>query len=220
MVRIRPEARRRGRARVALLAAAGLVAAAALPGPAAGETVQFQIVPSSCQDCDADGAVTVDELVTHVGIALEVTPLDACAAGDADGDGAVAVHEIVAAVHAALAGCPLDEVFITDWVDGGGLDVVRNGPFLRFVFTDDTGCESDISVRIEGWASGVTHEVTALWRDGPTLYIDESMVGTPSDAGPMQVPDRTPLFLSSDWYGSGYAGAGTTLTNFPGIVFP
>jgi hypothetical protein len=57
-------------------------------------------------DCDADGEVTVNELVTAINIALESSALTACAVVDASGDGSVTVNEVIAAVRSALHGCP------------------------------------------------------------------------------------------------------------------
>ncbi len=57
-------------------------------------------------DCDGDGAVTVPELVTAVGIAQEQTALATCAAADGNADGAVTVEELISATRAALQGCP------------------------------------------------------------------------------------------------------------------
>lgn len=60
----------------------------------------------SCQgDCNHDREVTIDELITGVGIALNTSPLSACSACDADGDGMVTVDELIAAVNRALNGC-------------------------------------------------------------------------------------------------------------------
>jgi len=56
-------------------------------------------------DCDGDGAVTVDEILTLVRVALDLGLLDACPAGDRDGNGIITVDEIVAAVSAALLDC-------------------------------------------------------------------------------------------------------------------
>ena len=58
-------------------------------------------------DCDGDGTVRVNELVTGVRIALEEVAVDTCAVFDTDGDGAVSIAEIIGAVGALLAGCPL-----------------------------------------------------------------------------------------------------------------
>jgi len=56
-------------------------------------------------DCNGNGAVTVDELVTLVNVALGTAPVDRCEAGDRNGSGTITVEELVAAVNRALAGC-------------------------------------------------------------------------------------------------------------------
>lgn len=66
-------------------------------------TLQAQVCVG---DCDAGGAVTVDELLGGVSIALGTKALDTCPDFDTDDSGAVEVTEVVAAVNAALAGCP------------------------------------------------------------------------------------------------------------------
>ena len=61
---------------------------------------------ASCSgDCNGDGAVTVNELITMVNIALGSAASSACSAGDANGDGEITVNEIVAGVNHALSGC-------------------------------------------------------------------------------------------------------------------
>lgn len=62
--------------------------------------------PCAAGDCDRDGRVTVDELVTAVHIALGQIDPGTCTNVDVDQDGTVTVDELVAAVHSALAGCP------------------------------------------------------------------------------------------------------------------
>ena len=62
--------------------------------------------PISCAgDCNDDGTVTIDELITGVGIALGNMPFSSCPAIDADGDGVIEVNELVGAVDHALNGC-------------------------------------------------------------------------------------------------------------------
>ena len=61
--------------------------------------------PACAGDCDGDGAVAIDELVTAVGIALASQPLAACPSVDQDADGGVAINELIAAVTRALDGC-------------------------------------------------------------------------------------------------------------------
>lgn len=56
-------------------------------------------------DCNDDGAVAINELITGVNIALGNLDAAACTAIDADGDGVVAINELVRAVNNALDGC-------------------------------------------------------------------------------------------------------------------
>jgi len=57
-------------------------------------------------DCEADGSVTVDDLLLGVNIALELQPLSRCTRFDSNDDGAVAVEDMIAATLVALNGCP------------------------------------------------------------------------------------------------------------------
>jgi hypothetical protein len=66
-------------------------------------------------DCDGDRRVTVDELMTGIGLALGGVGAAPCAAafcqadcGPGPGPGRVEVSCLVAAVRRALAGCPLE----------------------------------------------------------------------------------------------------------------
>jgi glucose/arabinose dehydrogenase len=57
-------------------------------------------------DCDGGGAVSIDELVQAVDLALDGGNVSGCAAADVDGDGGLTVDELIGAVAAALDGCP------------------------------------------------------------------------------------------------------------------
>lgn len=57
-------------------------------------------------DCSGDGAVTVDEVVTGINIALGNVAMAECMRFDTNDDGLVTVDEIVRAVNAGLDGCP------------------------------------------------------------------------------------------------------------------
>ncbi|MEO8602795.1 MAG: Ig-like domain-containing protein [bacterium] len=68
-------------------------------------TVVVHVTAACAGDCDANGTVTIDELVRGVGLALgEITT--PCAPLDTSGDGQVDIAELIAAVGAALNGCP------------------------------------------------------------------------------------------------------------------
>ena len=57
-------------------------------------------------DCDGDGKVLVNELVTGINIALGEAEIDRCPSFDASGDDVVTVDELVQAINVALEGCP------------------------------------------------------------------------------------------------------------------
>ena len=59
-------------------------------------------------DCDANGEVTVTDLIKMVNISLETAPLTGCPVGDANNDGFITVNEIIAGVNNSLNGCPPD----------------------------------------------------------------------------------------------------------------
>lgn len=61
---------------------------------------------ADCADCNADGRVSINELITGINIALGDAQLSACTAIDRGGDGAVTIDDLVAAIANALDGCP------------------------------------------------------------------------------------------------------------------
>jgi hypothetical protein len=76
------------------------------PTPPVPTPTATAAVSTCIGDCNGDGRVTVDEVVTGVNIALGVVPASACPAFDGNGDGTVTVDEILQAVNNALNGCP------------------------------------------------------------------------------------------------------------------
>jgi CSLREA domain-containing protein len=86
-------------------------------------------------DCDGDGQVTVNELITMVNIALGSTPLSKCISGDASGDGQITIDDIITAVNNALNGCPCG--FIGPRMCGG---VCPNSTGVCQPLPDDSGC--------------------------------------------------------------------------------
>ena len=89
--------------RSGLWCAAALAAVGCSPALATGAPTP---TAASCPgDCDGNGTVTVDELLTMARVALGDTSAAACTAGDADRDARISVEEIGAAVNGALRGC-------------------------------------------------------------------------------------------------------------------
>jgi hypothetical protein len=78
--------------------------AAATPTATTEPTATASPIPCP-GDCNGNGAVTVNELVSGVNIALGSAAVDLCRACDGDDNGAVSVNELIAAVRRALDGC-------------------------------------------------------------------------------------------------------------------
>ncbi|MGH7786790.1 MAG: FG-GAP repeat domain-containing protein [Candidatus Binatia bacterium] len=62
--------------------------------------------PECAGDCDCSGAVSVNELVLAVGIALSAPAQISCREADLDASGKLTINELIAAVRSALDGCP------------------------------------------------------------------------------------------------------------------
>ncbi len=56
-------------------------------------------------DCNGDGRIGIDELVTAVRISLHEIELSVCPSVDADSDGGVAIHELIGSALGARYGC-------------------------------------------------------------------------------------------------------------------
>lgn len=100
------------------------------------------------------------------------------------------------------------------------MELVKNGEFLRFILTDSTGREADISVRITDWEAGQRHDVKASYgqaTDGTccqtSLFIDGRLAGSNSYQGPFQPPAGVPLQVGGDYPGSSYGRANSTFRN-------
>jgi hypothetical protein len=62
--------------------------------------------PSACAgDCNGNGSVAINELVSSVNISLGLAPVADCPACDTNHDGMVSVAELITAVNRALRGC-------------------------------------------------------------------------------------------------------------------
>jgi len=94
------------------------------------------------------------------------------------------------------------------------LQIFKNGPFMRFLFTDNSGIESGVGADIRNWKRGEWHMVTATWGDGVTsLYIDGELVGDRTYDGELNLSPSMPLYIGSNYPGDG-PGARGVLSNF------
>ena len=69
-----------------------------------GGVVAFE-VPACLGDCNRNGVVAINELVTGVNIALEAAPVTHCMALDSNRDGLVQINELVGGTRSVLEGC-------------------------------------------------------------------------------------------------------------------
>jgi len=67
------------------------------------------LAPGCVGDCNGDGAVTIDEVILGVSIALDEQALANCPAFDPNGSGVLTVDGLVMAVNNALDGCAMPD---------------------------------------------------------------------------------------------------------------
>jgi hypothetical protein len=82
------------------------VSAADSDGNVGTATIDVVVNPFCAGDCSSDRAVTVDELITLINIALGNASVFDCQVGDTSEDGQITIDEILAGVNTALNGCP------------------------------------------------------------------------------------------------------------------
>jgi len=77
-----------------------------LPVMSIAGAIVIRDVPGACAgDCSGDAAVTIDEIIRGVSIALGQSTVAGCRQIDRDGDTEVSISEIIGAVNGALFGC-------------------------------------------------------------------------------------------------------------------
>jgi len=111
-------------------------------------------------DCNGDGSVTIDELITMVNIDLGTSDLSTCTAGDANADGEITIDEIIKAVGYALDVCPT----VTPGVCGDG--------------HVDTGEDCDDGGTCIGGANAGTHCTAESQCTGDGVCVGGAHLGT------------------------------------------
>lgn len=77
--------------------------------PAACTNGVITVTTPCVGDCNGDGEITIDELLTGVGIGLGGIPFDQCPAFDADRNQSLTIDELLQGVIDALDGCPVSQ---------------------------------------------------------------------------------------------------------------
>jgi glucose/arabinose dehydrogenase len=128
-------------------------------------------------DCDGNGAVSIDEIITAVGIALDSQALEICGAADADGDGGVTVDEIVGAVNSALAGCaaPRGELVIAASEPVGVVRQIPGGPTVGGTphMPAQYRVVAPSEVRVEIFASGLEVPWAMAFAPDGRMFVNE-----------------------------------------------
>jgi hypothetical protein len=121
-------------------------------------------VSAACEgDCDGDGAVRINELVTAVNIALGSLPISACPSDMCAGGGIICIDDLMRAVLNALHGCPVEIPPLLSSDPADGASDVPGTTWIRLTFAGPVS------------RSALTH--FTLWCDGaPT----DATVSAPS----------------------------------------
>lgn len=62
--------------------------------------------------------------------------------------------------------------------------LIKEGNNLRFIVTDNTGYEAELTLRLDSWEPGQSHRIVATWGDGPTkLEVDGHVVANVASGG-------------------------------------
>jgi len=136
-------------------------------------------------DCDSDGFVTIEEIITGVGIGQGTIALSMCEAFDTDQTGAIEVYEIIAAVGDLLNGCGAATRF-TRATKSAPLALTLDNRLL-VVANTDTNSVTIFEVRSDGTLRkikelGVGREPrsVAVLPDATKAYVANTVSGTVS----------------------------------------
>lgn len=128
-------------------------------------------------DCDGDGSVTVDEVITAVSIALGAGELSSCSDADVDRDYRVTVDEVITGVSAALVGIPAPEPI-------AGEDALF---YTSFIYNDPTVLRPEEPTVLRGTRDERSVTFCALYDNGHTDPREVKMRST-SPAVPINFP--------------------------------
>jgi hypothetical protein len=155
------------------------------------------IDPPEFGDCDGDGRLSVSDLVTCVGIALETRPMRDCPSADMNRSGSVSVEEVVSLVGAALAGPTVR-------------DPEESLLYTNLIYNDPTVVIYDPAMPFPGPGSSRdlrTLTYCSLYDNG---YTDPRTVKrrstSPPSTGPLGGPCQTPTGCTEGRVGSPCSG--------------
>jgi hypothetical protein len=99
------------------------------------------------------------------------------------------------------------------------LQIFKNGVYMRFLMSDNSGQESNIGLNISDWQPGDWHHLVATWGQNDSgqltqsFYADGKLIGQVPVTGQFQVRPGTPLYIGSD-LPNGVPGANGAISQF------
>lgn len=176
-----------------------------------------------CGDCDGNGVVTIEELVGAVNYAL-----DGCASALQP---VISLRGVTLSTTAAVLSEEITEGRVeleieTDWAGDDQNDrvlfvastpftfadrvhLVRTGRFLRWIVTETSGREVDLSVDTGAWQPG-NHTVTAGWGAGTMHLGVDGALARESDVGAVSIAAGADVQIGAP---------GSTGTTFRTVLF-
>lgn len=98
------------------------------------------------------------------------------------------------------------------------MELVKNGPYLRFLMWDSEGNENGIGFQMKNWAADESHPIAMTWgadangQKMMSLYVDGNLVGQRVYEHDFNVPNDQPLVIGNNVGGG--LGARSILSGF------
>jgi hypothetical protein len=148
----------------------------------------YALVDTCDGDCDDNNAVTVDEILTGINIALGLASLERCTSVDIDGNGVVTVDELLLAVQGALEGCALAD---------GAIEIISpaNGGFTQQESVAVLGRVTSSTITALVSVNGSPTEPRADGTFSADVPLDPELILNPVLA---EVSDQTNGFIDRD----------------------
>ena len=144
-------------------------------------------------DCDGSGAISIDELVAGVNLALGASGT-ACAPLDGDGNGDIAINELVTAVAGALNGCPAQPATAQTLAQNYAAMLFEN---YSDCVADAQALQAAVDAFVAAPSAATLQAAKSAWLAGRPRYLQTEMARFYD--GPIDNPDDGPEGLINAW---------------------
>lgn len=161
-----------------------------------------------CGDCDGSGDVAISELIGAVNNALASCATALQPVIDLH---RVALSALRAALRTPVAEGRIELELETEWAGddpsdrilfglmtpntfSNRVELIKNGQFLRWIVTESSGREVDLSVRNVAWQPGM-HAVAASWQGGRTELTIDGIPVLAREVGAVSIGAGADVFL-------------------------